>query len=284
MAGLFISYAHEDKPFVADLAHALTEAGHAVWWDRALDVGGEFRLQLQAELDAAALVLVVWSERSRVSRFVADEADLALTQGKLLPLLIDRARPALGFGGLHAIDLSTWSRTADDAGFAGLLKVVDERLGAGAQPPPPRPRAALVRPALHLIGATAIATGVAQFTALQAQADAAAGHNGWNALAFVAQHAVLAAVLLLPVGAYAVQRVRTLGLAHWKALLRPFFGTLGWGLLAAVLLVVMALAAGASEEAAPMARLGQAVGTALLATLVVAALLALARLAWRTPK
>ena len=77
------------------LQSALTQRinqGHEVWWDRELTAGAEFRPQIQLALDPAEVVIVVWSARSRLSRFVADEADLALSKGTLVPVVIDGAR------------------------------------------------------------------------------------------------------------------------------------------------------------------------------------------------
>ena len=38
---VFISYAHEDRQFVEDLADRLTQAGVAAWFDRELTPGGK---------------------------------------------------------------------------------------------------------------------------------------------------------------------------------------------------------------------------------------------------
>ena len=39
--GVFISYAHEDRQSVEDLAGRLTQAGVAAWFDRGLKPGGK---------------------------------------------------------------------------------------------------------------------------------------------------------------------------------------------------------------------------------------------------
>jgi hypothetical protein len=152
MGKLFISYVHEDKPFVAAFAKALVDQGHDVWWDQALAAGGEYRHQIQLALDAAEVVIMVWSAQSRLSRFVADEADQALSKGKLVPVVIDRARPALGFGTIHTIDLGSWSGETDDASSAELGRVIAEVAHAPAADPcsrrgawPKRPGGADVR-------------------------------------------------------------------------------------------------------------------------------------------
>src|SRR5215831_18781217 len=151
MAKLFISYAHEDKPIVEALAATLSRDGHEVWWDRQLSSAeGAFRIQLQQALDSADLVVVVWTARSRVATFVADEADIALSQGKLLSVLVDGARPALGFGAVHAIDLRNWNGPDDGEGLVPLLSEIERRLSKGLESAPSRPPVRVFGPAVAL--------------------------------------------------------------------------------------------------------------------------------------
>ena len=42
MADVFVSYAHEDRDAVLELAAVMERDGYDVWWDRALDVGVDF--------------------------------------------------------------------------------------------------------------------------------------------------------------------------------------------------------------------------------------------------
>ena len=50
MADVFISYAREDRPFAARLAHALEAGGRTVWWDREILPGKDFAELIAAEL------------------------------------------------------------------------------------------------------------------------------------------------------------------------------------------------------------------------------------------
>ena len=61
---IFISYARADRPRVAPLAAALTARGFDVWWDALIEGGAGFAKMIEAKLDAADAVIVVWSATS----------------------------------------------------------------------------------------------------------------------------------------------------------------------------------------------------------------------------
>jgi TIR domain len=64
MNEVFVSYKREDEPRVARLVRALEGARFSVWWDRGLPGGESWRAQIEAALDAAKCVVVVWSRDS----------------------------------------------------------------------------------------------------------------------------------------------------------------------------------------------------------------------------
>ena len=112
---VFVSYAREDRETAQALAGALAADGHAVWWDRALGGGDDFSLEIERQLTASRVALVLWSQASVQSGFVRDEAGRARDAGKLLPLRIEAGVPLpLGFGNLHTLELLDWDGDADD--------------------------------------------------------------------------------------------------------------------------------------------------------------------------
>jgi adenylate cyclase len=74
MADVFVSYARSDKALVAPLVAVIEAKGWSVWWDPAISPGQEFDGRIDAELDAAAAVLVAWTPTSVTSRWVRGEA------------------------------------------------------------------------------------------------------------------------------------------------------------------------------------------------------------------
>ena len=129
MADIFISYVHSDRERVKPLVDALETVGFSVWWDRQIDAGAEFSKDIERELGAAKAVIVAWSAAGRDSRWVRDEASLAIEQGKLVPVQFDESGPPLGFQQFHGIDLSEWHGASDDEAFQALCTSLDHGRG-----------------------------------------------------------------------------------------------------------------------------------------------------------
>lgn len=83
---VFLSYARADRAHIVDLAVALQGHGCAVWFDHFITGGARFGEIINARLDAARAVVVLWSESSIGSDWVLYEADRAHKAGKLVPL------------------------------------------------------------------------------------------------------------------------------------------------------------------------------------------------------
>lgn len=103
MADVFISYARENREFVASLASSLEAAGLSVWWDRNISGGAEFAQTIEEELTQSRTAIVVWSEDALNSHWVRDEAAFARDQMKLLPIALDGVSPPLGFRQLQSL-------------------------------------------------------------------------------------------------------------------------------------------------------------------------------------
>ena len=97
MADVFVSYASADRNRIIPIVDAVEQAGFTVWWDRRIELGASFDREIVRELEAAACVLVIWSEHSIDSDWVCNEAQEGLDRGVLLPILIDDVKPPLAF-------------------------------------------------------------------------------------------------------------------------------------------------------------------------------------------
>jgi len=167
---LFVSYKAEDRARVAPLVHALEADGYSVWWDAQIDGGEEWRDAICRELDAARLVLVLWSKRSvgPHGKFVRDEATRAQRRGAYLPAIIDKVEPPLGFGEIQSLDLRRWKGDRGASQYQALLAAIRGRLGGA-------PKAAAEPGRKGISRRTVVAGGAAV-------AAAAAGAAGWALL------------------------------------------------------------------------------------------------------
>ncbi len=108
MADVFVSYARADKARVAPLVAAIEAKGWSVWWDPEITPGQEFDDQIDAEINAAKAVLVVWTPISVVSRWVRGEAREAAERGILVPVRFEQARLPMDVRAIHTTDLDDW--------------------------------------------------------------------------------------------------------------------------------------------------------------------------------
>lgn len=104
---------------------ALESRGFSVWWDDKLRVG-RWDHSIEAELERAKCVLVLWSRHSIKSRHVLDEADVGSEREVLVPLLVDDSRPPLGHRRIQASSFARWASGGDgqDVELARLLEAI----------------------------------------------------------------------------------------------------------------------------------------------------------------
>jgi|HubBroStandDraft_3_1064219.scaffolds.fasta_scaffold43239_1 adenylate cyclase len=122
MADVFVSYSRSDKPRVAPLVAAIEAQGWSVWWDPAIEAGQQFDDQIDAELQAASAVVVVWTPTSVSSRWVRGEARDAAERGILVPVRFEDARLPIDARAIQTTDLDKWEEDASSASFQDLLR------------------------------------------------------------------------------------------------------------------------------------------------------------------
>lgn len=121
VADIFISYAREDREIAESLSRALERIGWEVWWDPVIPTGMSFSEVIEAELDVARCVIVLWSESAASSRWVKREAAYADDRGKLFPAMIGPVEIPLAFRDLEAVDLVGWDGRAQSGNLPKLV-------------------------------------------------------------------------------------------------------------------------------------------------------------------
>ena len=81
MAHVFLSYSSRHRELTRELAAAIAADGYDVWWDHVLESWGSCQKQICAALDAARVVVVIWSEGAKASDYVYAEARRPTTTG-----------------------------------------------------------------------------------------------------------------------------------------------------------------------------------------------------------
>jgi hypothetical protein len=149
MSDIFISYSHEDTDFVRDLVKPLQAEGFSVWWDHTIPPGKSWEDVIVGGIRDAKACIIIWSRDSIASRWVKDEATVALKAGKYLPILLGVEEPPMGFRQIQAADLAAWNGNAHDPQWRLLIAEIGNLVrGSGAVSPPPPPPQTVVEKAL----------------------------------------------------------------------------------------------------------------------------------------
>ena len=267
---VFISYAREDQAAVRPLAEGLEQARHDVWWDVELRGGDGFRDVIEQQLEDSDIVLVVWSQRARRSRFVVDEAEVGVRCGKLLPVRIDAARLPLGFGGFNVLNFTDWGGDYDSECWRRLLGEIG-RIAAGPSPDGARPQISIWRHSLAVAAGLAGAFGIVIWALYSlgrsAPTSGLLGHPiiDWLAIALLGS---------APIALWSGVEVKRAGFESARLVLKRSLVWLRRGGMLAMAVLLIAIAAGAVREQAPRAVAIELGRILIVATLFSAAIMA----------
>lgn len=128
---VFLSYHHDDREMIEQLAMSMRAQGWRVFWDRTVLPGDRWERVIESCIESAKCVVVIWSSRSKDSDWVREEAYFGKERGNLVPACIDGVTPPFGFKSLQAADLSSWDGSVSGREFqmllAGVRRHVDAR-------------------------------------------------------------------------------------------------------------------------------------------------------------
>ena len=165
---IFLSYNREDAATAKRFADAFAAEGLTVWWDTALRSGEAYDEVTEAALRGAKAVVVLWSPRSVISRWVRAEATIADRCKTLVPVMIEACERPIMFELTQTAELSHWTGDVRDKAWLAFLDDVRGFVGreatalTPAAPVPelaiaPQPLAAkpsiVVRPFANMAGA-----------------------------------------------------------------------------------------------------------------------------------
>ena len=121
MPDIFLSYNREDQAVARRFAEAFAAEGFDVWWDATLKSGEAYDEVTEAALRTAKAVVVLWSPRSVVSRWVRAEATLADRNKTLVPCTIEPCDRPIMFELTQTAELSHWTGDVADKAWQAFL-------------------------------------------------------------------------------------------------------------------------------------------------------------------
>ena len=142
MPDIFLSYNREDQTVARRFAEAFHAEGLEVWWDATLRSGEAYDEVTETALKTAKAVVVLWSPRSVVSRWVRAEATLADRNKTLLPATIEACDRPIMFELTQTADLTHWAGDRGDVAWRAFVDDVRRLVQSGPQAPSEAPRTA----------------------------------------------------------------------------------------------------------------------------------------------
>ncbi len=142
VTNIFLSYNREDQALAKLFAEGFAALGFDVWWDNTLRAGEAYDEVTEAALRSAKAVVVLWSARSVMSRWVRAEATVALRNGTLVPCMIEACDRPIMFELTQTSDLSGWTGATDDPRWRAFVADVTAHVArgnAGGPAPSPAP-------------------------------------------------------------------------------------------------------------------------------------------------
>jgi TolB-like protein len=131
---IFLSYNREDAATAKRFADAFAAEGLTVWWDATLRSGEAYDEVTEAALRGAKAVVVLWSPRSVVSRWVRAEATIADRCKTLVPVTIEPCERPIMFELTQTAELSHWTGDASDKAWLAFLGDVQRMAAKAVQP------------------------------------------------------------------------------------------------------------------------------------------------------
>jgi adenylate cyclase len=139
MSDIFISYARSTADQAQAVAEALRGLGYGVWRDDDLPAHRPYAEVIEERLQAAKVVVVIWSAEAAKSEWVQSEADTARTDRKLVQLTVDGTKLPRPFDRIQCADMTGWSGEADAPGWRKVIASIAELIGGIAAQPAPNP-------------------------------------------------------------------------------------------------------------------------------------------------
>lgn len=105
MTDVFISYKREERARCLSIHDALVELKLSVWFDAHIEPGTDFDREIEREVRAAKVVLVLWSALAADSDWIRAEARTGRQGERLVAARLDDCLPPLEFASVQAVDL-----------------------------------------------------------------------------------------------------------------------------------------------------------------------------------
>jgi hypothetical protein len=127
VADIFLLYRHDNAERASLFARAFEQHRWSVWWDQTA-LAGNWRAAIDAELESAKCVVLLWSQAATTSQVILHDAVGALKKGRLVLVRIDHAPIPPQLATLQAVDLARWRGANPDERLQQLFEAIASRI------------------------------------------------------------------------------------------------------------------------------------------------------------
>jgi len=127
-ADIFLSHSQSDATIASQLAQRFREQGWSVFLDMENFVGELMNEIIEDQLQNSRAIVVLWSARSRKSKYVLEEANYGKRKSVLFPAFIEKVEIPYGFGRISTADLVGWSGEKNHPGLVALIGALEQHL------------------------------------------------------------------------------------------------------------------------------------------------------------
>jgi hypothetical protein len=144
---VYLSYSRPDIVIAEVIAKRLESVGIRVFRDNEISVGESWESKIQSKLTEADLVIVLWTEASVISPLVKAEADFAVRQDKLFPILLEPAEIPIQFAKFNTLRITSQELQKRDLDIAEIVRErISSRLRGTTTKEQPSRKSASLRP------------------------------------------------------------------------------------------------------------------------------------------
>ncbi len=129
MADIFLAYSRHDRKDAQKIASALELFGWSVFWDVSVPIGRRWHQTIELELHRCRCVVVLWTNYSRDSDYVLEEAEYGKRHGILIPILLDAVDLPYGFSRIQPAYLSDWDGSISPKAFQSVIDAIGALIG-----------------------------------------------------------------------------------------------------------------------------------------------------------
>ena len=128
MADIFLAYSRANSKKADKFRDAFEKEGFSVFVDINTPIGERWREHIEKQLNACAVLVVLWSKTSVKSDYVKEEADIAKDRQKLFPVMITKCELPYGFRSYQTLDMTSWRDDSNAPQWKRLIEDIRRRI------------------------------------------------------------------------------------------------------------------------------------------------------------